>query len=133
MIMRLGWLAKLGLVAVTAILLMASVAWAADGRPALPKAKGDKCVESVDVMRRNHFGLLMHQRDETLRDGVRGGAHSLKECVSCHAADGPNGTSIPVNAPGQFCQSCHEYAAVSIDCFSCHATIPGGVDKTANP
>ena len=29
-----------------------------------------------------------------------------------------------IDAPGQFCSSCHEYAAVKIDCFTCHAAKP---------
>jgi hypothetical protein len=31
---------------------------------------------------------------------------------------------VSINAAGQFCQSCHATAAVSIDCFQCHATRP---------
>lgn len=31
---------------------------------------------------------------------------------------------MPVNSPGQFCASCHRFAAVSLDCFQCHATTP---------
>ena len=130
--MRLGWFVKVTMAVLMTVMVWVGTAKAEDGRPALPKAKGDTCVESVEVMRKNHFGLLMHQRDETLRHGLRGGSHSLKECVACHAADGADGKPIPVNAPGQFCQSCHEFAAIQIDCFSCHATTPGGTDKPAN-
>ncbi len=69
-------------------------------------------------MRRNHMKLLMHQRKDTLRSGIRTGKYSLKECVACHAST----ISQSVNAePGNFCQSCHNYAAVKIDCFECHA------------
>ena len=34
------------------------------------------------------------------------------------------GEAIPVNAEGQFCQTCHVKTAVNIDCFTCHATVP---------
>ncbi|MDA8231116.1 MAG: Hdr-like menaquinol oxidoreductase cytochrome c subunit [Magnetospirillum sp.] len=131
--MRRVGLAILGIVAFAAAVLGGSATWADDGRPAFPVAKGGHCVDDIPVMRRNHFAFLYHQRDETLRLGIRGGKYSLKECVNCHAATGPDGKAIPVNAPGQFCQSCHEYAAVSIDCFSCHATTPdsAGAGKTA--
>jgi hypothetical protein len=118
----IGRLMAVLLVAVAA----AGGAWAGDGgQPSHPKPKGTACVEDTGSMRRNHMEMLKHQRDETLRQGIRGAKHSLKDCVSCHAADGADGHAVPVTAPGQFCQSCHAYAAVSIDCFECHATTPG--------
>jgi hypothetical protein len=65
--------------------------------------------------------LLKHQRDDTMHGGIRSGKYSLKECVACHASQ----TNQSVNAEaGNFCQSCHVYAAVKIDCFECHANKP---------
>lgn len=87
-------------------------------QPLVEKARGGQCVDESAFMRRNHMKLLMHQRNDTLRGGIRTGKYSLKECVACHASQ----TSQSVNAePGNFCQSCHNYAAVKIDCFECHA------------
>jgi hypothetical protein len=72
-------------------------------------------------MRRNHMKLLKHQRDDTMHGGIRTGKYSLKECVACHASQ----SNQSVNAEaGNFCQSCHLYAAVKIDCFECHANKP---------
>ncbi|HIE55193.1 MAG TPA: Hdr-like menaquinol oxidoreductase cytochrome c subunit [Chromatiaceae bacterium] len=91
-------------------------------------AKADKlesCVEPTDVMRRNHFEFILHQRDLTVHQGIRGAKHSLVGCVDCHAKKDAQGKPVPVNAEGQFCAGCHEYAAVNIDCFSCHSTVPG--------
>jgi hypothetical protein len=99
----------------------------ADGRVPLPtivKGKGEQCVEPTAVMRKDHMKFLLHQRDETVHAGIRTERHSLKGCVDCHAARDEAGKPIPVNGPGQFCQSCHSYAAVKLDCFSCHATTP---------
>lgn len=92
--------------------------------PVINKGKGDKCVEPTDVMRRNHMEYILHQRDETMHKGIRTTKYSLKECINCHATKGKDDTYLPVNAPGQFCQSCHSYASVKIDCFECHATKP---------
>ena len=90
-------------------------------QPLVEKARGGTCVEEPAFMRRNHMKLLQHQRDDTLRGGVRTGKYSLKECVACHASQ----TSQSVNAEASnFCQSCHNYAAVKIDCFECHANTP---------
>ncbi len=83
-----------------------------------------QCVEPIDVMRRDHMEFILHQRDETMHLGIRTTRHSLAECVACHVSKDHTGKPVPVNARGQFCESCHEYAAVEIDCFQCHATVP---------
>ena len=88
-------------------------------KPVLVQAKGDKCVEPTDFMRRNHMKVLLHHRDRTVHEGIRTPQHSLKGCVECHA--GPKSGTV-VGSKDDFCQSCHTYAAVSIDCFECHAT-----------
>lgn len=89
--------------------------------PVIESARGGQCVADPAFMRRNHMQLLMHQRDETLRGGNRSGKYSLKACIACHASQ----ISQSVNAEaGNFCQSCHNYAAVKIDCFECHANKP---------
>ena len=92
--------------------------------PSISKGEGEQCVEPTDVMRRDHMNFLMRQRDATVHQGVRTTKHSLTGCVDCHVQQDAEGKAIPVNAPGQFCESCHQYAAVSLDCFECHATTP---------
>ena len=90
-------------------------------QPVIETARGDKCVEDAAFMRRNHMNLLKHQRDDTLRGGIRTAKYSLKACVECHASQ----SSGSVNVAGtNFCQSCHNYTAVKIDCFECHASKP---------
>jgi hypothetical protein len=96
--------------------------------PVIEGGRGDKCVADTDFMRRNHMKLLMHQRDDTLRAGVRTPRFSLQGCISCHAGK----TGTVVGGSGNFCQSCHTYAAVTIDCFVCHASKPGGEAKAAS-
>lgn len=83
-----------------------------------------ECVQPEDEMRRNHMNYILHQRDETVHKGVRTRQYSLEECINCHAAKDDQGEYIAINAPDQFCSSCHTYASVSIDCFQCHATKP---------
>jgi len=92
--------------------------------PAPPKGKGDKCVADTEFMRRNHMKMLGHQRDSTVHDGIRTKQFSLKECVACHAVNGPDARPITVKNPKHFCRVCHDYAAVKIDCFECHASRP---------
>jgi hypothetical protein len=96
---------------------------AGDGRtpmPAVePAAAGTQCVEPADVMRRNHMRFLKHQRDDTVRGGIRGAKYSLKDCIDCHASQK---TASVAKAETNFCVSCHSYAAVKIDCFECHSS-----------
>ncbi len=92
--------------------------------PAIPMGQGDSCVEDTDFMRRNHMNILKHQRDETMLKGIRSKQYSLKECIACHAVTGPDEIPVTVASPDHFCRSCHDYAAVSIDCFQCHASRP---------
>ena len=100
-------------------------ALAGDIGPRYPKAtKGETCVEPTDIMRRSHFQFILHQRDDTVHQGIRSQKHSLKGCIDCHATQDDQGRYRPINAEGQFCQSCHAYTATRIDCFQCHATKP---------
>jgi len=90
----------------------------------IPDSAGDACVEPVDVIRRQHSRFLFEQRDATVHQGIRDGNYSLIGCVECHATRDSNGYPVPVNAAGQFCESCHMFTGVSMDCFDCHATTP---------
>lgn len=104
-----------------------------DGRVSLPVhkiEKGEKCVEPTEVMRRDHMEFILHQRDETMHRGIRTTQHSLKNCVDCHADPKTNS----VLGKDGFCETCHRYAAVSVDCFECHSSSPrkqAGGDKPA--
>ncbi len=113
--------------AVLALTLSVSAAAGDSGsaiKPKVPKAvKGDQCVEDTAVMRREHMDMLKHQRDKTLREGIRTKQHSLKECINCHVP--AEDAAQPAKAEeGHFCMNCHSFAGVKIDCFECHATRP---------
>jgi hypothetical protein len=79
---------------------------------------GGACVEDTAFMRRNHMTLIRHQRDLTVREGIRTTRHSLANCVDCHAD--PR-TGRVTGSRDAFCEGCHAYAAVKLDCFECHA------------
>ncbi len=90
-------------------------------QPVIELARGGQCVADPAFMRRNHMQLLKHQRDDTLRGGMRKTRYSLKDCIACHASQSTNSVAA---SSSNFCQSCHAYAAVHIDCFECHANQP---------
>jgi hypothetical protein len=109
-----------------------AVAAADTSMPTPPRGKGEQCVEPTDVMRRDHMRFLTHQRDETTHRGIRTKKHSLVECLECHTRKDAQGKFMPVNAEGEFCNVCHDYSGVTMDCFECHATTPRQ-PKSASP
>ena len=123
----------MGLLSATALTASGAGPQVAAGRVPLPiieSARGDKCVQDPALMRRTHMDLLKHQRDDTVRGGVRGAKYSLKDCVDCHAS---RKTASVNQAPTDFCTSCHTYAAVKLDCFECHADRPAATASAAAP
>lgn len=95
----------------------------AAGRVPLPNVsdrKGDKCIRDEAYMRRHHMDMLKHQRDLTMHEGIRTKEDSLQNCIACHASRKTNS----VTGDDNFCQSCHNYAGVKLDCFECHASKP---------
>lgn len=122
------------LVGLTALPMMST---AGELGPKPPKAKAKasektKCVEPVAEMRKNHMTFLKHKRDETLREGVRTKTHSLTECIDCHVTPNDKGEYPRVGDSEHFCSSCHNYAAVTVDCFDCHSDLPQDASKS-NP
>jgi len=96
--------------------LLAAAGFADVAKPTIKIEQGEACVAPTGEMRRDHMKLLLQQRDRTLRQGIREPRLSLKGCVDCHAA---HDTGSVLGKDG-FCSSCHEYAAVKMDCFECH-------------
>jgi len=123
-----NWLRLAAMVAATAIFaVVAFPAAAGVDLPKLEKGKGEKCVEDTQYMRKNHMDLLKHQRDDTMRKGIRTAKHSLKKCVECHASEK---TGSVAATKEDFCAACHSYASVKLDCWDCHATKPGKKSPT---
>jgi hypothetical protein len=126
---RFTWKWAVGLIALLALSLGAFAASgdaekAASSRtpkPTIVIERGDKCVEDTAYMRRNHMKLLLHHRNETVHEGIRTKKYSLKNCINCHASS-KNNSVLGTNE--NFCQSCHTYAAVKLDCWDCHSSKP---------
>ena len=104
----------------------------ADGiKPAVTiENPGTQCVAPAEEMRRNHMEMLKHQRKLTLREGVRGSKVSLNGCIECHAS---KKTGSVIGSNENFCQSCHAFAAVKLDCWDCHQPKAGYKATGAKP
>ena len=110
----------LKLISMLAVLCMCASAYATEsyGMPKLDIGKGGKCVEDPQWMRKNHMKVLFQQRDETVHQGIRDGKYSLKNCIECHASTKDDSV---IGRADSFCEGCHRYEAVKIDCFECHS------------
>lgn len=97
--------------------------------PTIPQATGDPHPEGNDYMRRNHMKMMRHDRDLTMYDGIRPAHASIAACFDCHAVKDEEGIPVTVADERHFCRTCHDFAAVRIDCFDCHRSTPEGVDE----
>ena len=121
---------KSGLLSFLAIAVLCASALARAGDPLLPVvpeaqrrvSEAQGCVEPTADMRRNHMNYILHQRDETMHEGIRTKQFSREQCIDCHVSSAPDAPRI--SSEQHFCNSCHTYAAVNIDCFQCHADRP---------
>jgi hypothetical protein len=90
-------------------------------KPVIVKAQSGPCIAPPEAMRREHPEMLLHQRVKTVHEGLVGAKVSLEKCVACHAS---KQTGSVAASPQDFCESCHAYAGVKLDCFECHASRP---------
>ncbi len=88
-----------------------------------PTNGSTECVQPEDEMKKNHMNYILHQRDETMHNGIRTETYSLKKCINCHV---PKNTTARFGDDEHFCSSCHNFTGVSIDCFQCHMDRPMG-------
>ncbi len=97
-------------------------------QPATPE-NVQQCVEPTEIMRREHMNFLLHQREQTVLDGIRTKKYSFTGCIDCHAQPSNDGKIVRFDDPEYFCTTCHQYTAVNIDCFECHSDQPSAAAK----
>lgn len=114
-----------------AVIGFAGGAAADGGPPVVPAATGAPHPEGSDYWRLHHMDMMYHDRDQTMREGVRNLSPddvaikaSIGTCFDCHAVKDESGEPVGFEDPRHFCRVCHDYAAVTIDCFECHRSKP---------
>ena len=70
------------------------------------------------------MNYILHERDETMYEGIRNEPESLANCIDCHVKPDENGEIAGIESKEHFCEGCHQYTSVQIDCFQCHADRP---------
>ena len=117
--------------AVAAVFPVAQVQAGGSLLPEVPAAKGDHCVEPTEIMRRRHMEFILHQRDLTVHEGIRTEKHRFVNCINCHVQARADGTYPRHTDADHFCESCHRFSSVNMDCFQCHADRPTEAYKNA--
>jgi hypothetical protein len=113
----------------TSPLWLARSAGPAAASPALVlPSKATACVMPLEYMRTSHMDLLNTWRDLAVRQNV-------------HSWSAPDGTSYRIGLTGtclgchtnkaEFCDRCHEYAAVTPTCWDCHVSPPSSTLSVA--
>jgi [DsrC]-trisulfide reductase subunit J len=112
--------------ALIGLMLLSTSAMAETPFPTIdePAGEAEKCIHPTDEMRRNHMNYILHERDETMHEGIRNEPESLANCIDCHVTPDENGEIASIESKEHFCNGCHQYASVQIDCFQCHADRP---------
>ena len=85
--------------------------------PEIARLAEKKCLEPTAYMRASHMELIDSWREAVVRDGQKYYVSSSGEnvsmsltgsCLGCHSNK------------EQFCDTCHNYAGVKPNCWSCH-------------
>ncbi len=85
--------------------------------PQIQQLAEKKCIEPTAYMRSSHMELIGRWRTAVVRegedlyvasDGKRINMSLSQNCLGCHSNK------------EQFCDTCHNYAAVKPNCWSCH-------------
>jgi len=111
------------------VLAWGAAAPAQEIAPVVPKATGTPHPEGNAYMRRWHMQMMRHDRDVTMYQGVRPVDASLNACFECHTVRDYAGTPVTVADERHFCRTCHDFAAVKVDCFDCHRSTPEEYDE----
>ena len=86
--------------------------------PILP-AREKQCVAPLSYMRTSHMNLLMNWRDDVVRRNV----HNFTAFNGKNYTMSLTGTCLSAGchtSKADFCDRCHNYAAVSVYCWDCH-------------
>lgn len=89
--------------------------------PILAKARKAPCVLPPAAMRASHMSLLSEWRDLVVRQGLRRVTTSDGRTVKASLS----GTCLDCHEKAKFCDTCHAYAGVKPECWSCHIDLGG--------
>jgi hypothetical protein len=80
--------------------------------------------EDKNIMRSNHQALLKDRMNAAYPLSVPQRQTSIEQCVTCHVTRGEDKLPVSAENPKHFCRDCHTGQRVTLDCFSCHASLP---------
>jgi len=80
--------------------------------------------EKKDIMKNSHQALLKDRMNAEFPPTVLQQPVSMVQCVTCHVVRGEDKAPLSADSVKHFCRDCHAKQKVSINCFSCHASLP---------
>ena len=81
--------------------------------------------EKKDIMKNSHQALLKDRMNAAYPPTALQRTVSIAQCVTCHVVRGADKAPLSADNGKHFCRDCHAQQRVSINCFSCHASLPG--------
>lgn len=80
--------------------------------------------EKKDIMKSNHQALLKGRMNAEYPLTLLQKNVSIAQCVTCHVVRGEDNIPLSADNGKHFCRDCHAQQKVSVNCFSCHASLP---------
>jgi len=80
--------------------------------------------ENKEIMQTSHQALLKERMNAEYPLTVLQRGISIAQCVTCHIVRGDDKVPLAADNGKHFCRDCHAKQKVSINCFSCHASLP---------
>jgi len=80
--------------------------------------------EKKGIMQQNHQALLKDRMSAAYPLTPLQLPVTMEQCVTCHIVRGADKTPLSAEHDKHFCRECHTKEWVSIDCFTCHASLP---------
>ena len=81
---------------------------------------------AVDIFGKEDAGKVCAECHDEVSMKLIGTAHGISsaKCIDCHVEPNDEGEIADIDSKDHFCNGCHQYASVQIDCFQCHADRP---------
>jgi hypothetical protein len=116
------------LIVLTGMPIMALVVEASAAEPVLADFR-QKLIrghwsEDPQIMRKEHGKVLINEMNKAAQATSRKEDDTIERCVTCHVKRDEKQAPVSASDPRHYCTQCHAKSSVSINCFTCHASLP---------
>ena len=86
--------------------------------------------EDPQIMRKEHGKVLIAEMNKAAQSTTRKADDTIERCVTCHVRRDEKQVPVSASDPSHYCTQCHAKSSVSINCFTCHASLPASDTAT---